>query len=366
MTQIPADIASLEDFERHGLPKLEPGVRAYVEGGSGCEDTLRANLSSWSSIGVQSRVLSSQGSFSTQINVLEQSFAHPVFLAPLAYQTLYHPDGEVATAKGAGQSQACMVASSYGGKSLEEIEAAASGPKWFQLYIQPDDGLTRELIARAHAAGFKAIMPTLDVPVLPKSRRAIREGFVRPGADYVANLPNQKGLHVDDAPSPDSQMFKRQMNNAPGWDYLGQLISDCPLPVVLKGITHAGDAKRCLELGAAGIVASNHGGRALDGVPSGMHILMRLREQLGDDPMIMVDGGIRNGGDVFKALALGANAVMVGRPQVHALATAGADGVARMVTILREELEFTMALTGCSSIGDISRACLITPDGHPL
>lgn len=352
---LPEGIHCARDYEHRAAQWLSAPLLAHVAGGADAERTLRANLQAFDSIGVQSRLLRKVRDGHTRTELLGQSFAHPVMLAPVAFQALFHPMAECETARAAGATDSGLVASTLSSRSLEDI-AAASGPaRWFQLYLQPSREHSLDLVRRAHASGYRALVVTLDTPIQTPSLRALRAGFRLPANLVAANLtgypptPAARVLTRDD-----SRVFQGAMAHAPDWDDLRWLLDHSPLPVIAKGVTHPQDAEALREAGVAGLVVSNHGGRALDGAPSSLQALTAIRRAIGQDFPILFDSGVRSGADIFKAVALGADAVMIGRLQVYALAAAGALGVAHLIRLLREELELCMALAGCATLADIN------------
>ena len=351
---------ALPDYAAAAAERLEAQARAYFDGGAADELTLAANLRAWQQIGLQSRVLRPMAGAHTRVELLGRTLAHPVLLAPVAYQRLAHPEGELATAQAAAALQAGMVLST---QSSVPVEAVAhiirrdpdSGPLWFQVYIQPDRDFTLALVRRAEAAGCEALVLTVDAPVSGARDRERRTGFQLPPGVRAVHL---EGLRPPPAPAllpGQSALFDGLLAAMPTWDDVAWLVGHTRLPVLLKGITHPEDARLARESGAAGLVVSNHGGRTLDTVPSTAELLPRI-VAAADGLPVLVDGGIRRGTDVLKALGLGASAVLVGRPQVHALAVAGAQGVAHMLRLLRDELEIAMALTGCRCLAEAADA----------
>ena len=351
---------SLPDYAAAAAERLEAPVRAYVDGGAADERTLAANLQAWQQIPLQSRALRSMAGAHTRIELLGHTLAHPVLLAPVAFQRLAHPDGELATAQAAAALQAGMVLSTQSSVPVEAVARVFrgdpdAGPLWFQLYIQPDREFTLALVRRAEAAGCEALVLTVDAPVSGARDRERRAGWRLP--------PGVRAVHLEGLrrpPSPalqpgQSALFDGLLADMPTWDDVAWLVAHTRLPVLLKGITHPDDARQAREAGAAGVIVSNHGGRTLDTVPATAELLPRI-VAAADGLPVLVDGGIRRGTDVLKALGLGARAVLVGRPQVHALAVAGAQGVAHMLRLLRDELEIAMALTGCRTPDEASCA----------
>ena len=351
---------ALPDYAAAAAERLEAQARAYFDGGAADELTLAANLRAWQQIGLQSRVLRPMAGAHTRVELLGRTLAHPVLLAPVAYQRLAHPEGELATAQAAAALQAGMVLST---QSSVPVEAVAhiirrdpdSGPLWFQVYIQPDRDFTLALVRRAEAAGCEALVLTVDAPVSGARDRERRAGFRLPPGVRAVHL---EGLRPPPAPAlqpGQSALFDGLLAAMPTWDDVAWLVGHTRLPVLLKGITHPDDARLAREAGAAGLIISNHGGRTLDTVPATAELLPRI-VAAADGLPVLVDGGIRRGTDVLKALGLGASAVLVGRPQVHALAVAGAQGVAHMLRLLRDELEIAMALTGCRCLAEAADA----------
>lgn len=354
---IPPEIVCADDYQRRAEALLPAATFAHIAGGAGGEGTLRANTAAFETVSIYNRVLADCTQGSTRLSLLGQAFRHPILLAPVAHQALVHPDAEIATARGADATDTGMVVSTLSSRSLEEIARAAPGPKWFQLYFQRTRAATLDLLRRAEACGYGAIVVTLDAPVQPRSRRAARAGFVL--EDVPANLAPHETIAPVALTPAQSIIFQGFMREAPQWSDLEWLCAQSSLPVIAKGVTHPDDAARAVEAGAAGVVVSNHGGRALDSAPAALLALPAVRARLGESACVLMDGGVRSGADVFKAIALGANAVLIGRPQVFALAVAGALGVAHMLKMMREELEICMALAGCPTIASISPAALV-------
>ena len=354
---LPDGVVSLADHEHRARLVLGDAVWAYVNGGAADEITLRANTQAWQGIELLPRVLRPLAGGHTRVNLLGRELAHPLLVAPMAYQQLAHPHGERATALAAAALGAGLVLSTQASALLEDVARcflpdAGRGPLWFQLYLQPDRGFTRELVQRAEAAGFEALVLTVDAPVNGVRDRERRADFRLPAGVSAVNLA---GLREPGRATPTaghSAVFDHLMAHAPTWDDIAWLRSITHLPVLLKGVTHPLDARQALTCGAAGLIVSNHGGRTLDTVPATAALLPRVVQAVAGDAPVLVDGGIRRGTDVLKAMALGASAVLVGRPVLHALANAGAAGVAHVLRLLRDELEIAMALTGCRTLAD--------------
>jgi 4-hydroxymandelate oxidase len=349
------EILSLAELEALSESCMSPMARAYLCGGAADEITLRANCADWQRIRLKPRVLVDVSQIDLKTQILGQPFDWPVLLAPAAYQRLWHMEGELATVMGANQGGAGVVLSSHATKSVEDITRAAKHPVWFQLYTQPDREITREMVCRAQAAGCKALCVTVDTPVLGTREHEARVRFSVPSNFKLPNLPTPASNHQP-ARGP---AFTGAMDPSLTWKDIEWLRSIATIPVLLKGVLNPEDALRAADAGVAGVIVSNHGARNLDTLPSTAEALPRIAEKVQGKPLVLlVDGGIRRGTDVLKALAMGAQAVLIGRPYLHALAIAGAAGVARVLEILRFELQSAMALTGRTSIEQIDRSVL--------
>ncbi|HEV8253155.1 MAG TPA: alpha-hydroxy acid oxidase [Vicinamibacteria bacterium] len=336
----------------------------YVAGGAGEENTLRWNREAYDHIRLRPRVLVDVSRIDTRVRLVGQDLAFPILLAPTAYHRLVHPEGERATARGAGAAGATLVVSSFATTAVEDVAAAATQPLWFQLYVQRDRAFTRDLVARAEAAGCRALCVTVDTPVLGPRDRESRARFVLPPGMERPNLAGAKAVGAAGdvrAHRPvEGEIYSTVLDPTLTWKEIEWLQSVARVPVLLKGILDPEDADRAARMGVAGILVSNHGARNLDTAPATIDALPRVAEAVGGRTVVLVDGGIRRGTDVLKALALGAAAVLIGRPYLYGLALAGADGVARAVRILRTELEMAMALTGRPSLRDIDKSVLWT------
>lgn len=358
---IPPHVLALADYEALAREHLDPAIWAWLSGGSADELTLRDNAEAFQRIRLQHRVLKPMQGANTTLTLFDRDFPYPIFLAPVAYHRLLHKDGELATAIGASAMKAGMVVSTQASTRLEDIAAASTSPLWFQLYCQASREHTLALVKSAEAAGYQALVLTVDAPVNGIRNREQRAGFRLPPditAVNLASFPVQAN-HV--AKPGESPVFGSYLlENAPDWDDIAWLCRQTRLPVLLKGILSPQDARLAIEQGVSGIVVSNHGGRTLDGLPATIDALPAVVAAVHGRIPVLLDGGIRRGTDVLKALALGATAVMVGRPCLYGLAVAGAAGVAHSLHILRTELEVAMALAGCASLKEIDSSCLFT------
>lgn len=343
---------SLHDFERDAAEALTPMVHGYYAGGAGDEDTLRENRAAFGRTRLLPRVLRPVGVRTTATTVLGTPVSVPVLVAPMAFQRLAHPGGESATARGAGEAGTLMVASTLASSSLEEVARAATGPLWFQLYVYRDRDVTRRLVERAHAAGYRALVLTVDTPILGNREREVRTGFRLPDNLPIGNLV-EDGHHLLPGAEEASGLAlyaHRLLDPDLTWDDVAWLRSISPLPVVVKGVVHPEDARLAAEAGVAGIVVSNHGGRQLDGAVATLDALPGVAAVAAPRGIeVYLDGGVRRGVDVVRALALGARAVLVGRPVLWGLALEGADGVRRVLEILTDETGRALALCGVCS-----------------
>ena len=331
---------TVDDYEPAARAVLPDDVYQYFAGGAGDEWTLAQNRSAFDRWYLRPRFLRGSGSPDASSTVLGQSVSMPVIVAPWAFQWMAHPDGEFATARAAGAAGAIIVVSSTAMDHLEEIASTGDGPKWWQLYVFTDHGVTAEMLNRVAAAGFGAVCLTVDFQAVGLRHRDTRSGFVLPIGPKSADLAFDPSV---------------------SWDDLGWIREQAPgLPLLLKGILTGEDALLAIEAGVDGIVVSNHGGRQLDGAPSALTVLPEIVSAVDGRVPVLMDGGIRRGTDIVKGLALGAMAVMVGRPVAWGLAAAGEEGVAGVLAILRDELVNAMALCGCRTVEEITPA-LVAP-----
>ncbi|WP_082558442.1 aminotransferase class I/II-fold pyridoxal phosphate-dependent enzyme [Kitasatospora sp. MBT66] len=334
---------TLKDYEEAARASFDQGSWDFVSGGAGQERTLAANLAAFDRVRLRPRVLSGSGVPDTRTTVLGRSWPAPIAVAPMAYHTLADPEGEAATARAAGRAGLPLVVSTFAGRTFESVAEAASAPLWLQVYCFRDRATTRRLVERAERAGFEALVLTVDAPRLGRRLRDLRNDFRLPDGMVPANLTG------GDYASPSAHALT-EFDPALDWSVIDWLRGISSLPVLVKGVLSAADARAALRAGVDGIVVSNHGGRQLDGAPATLDVLAEITAAVGGACPVLVDGGIRRGADVLAALALGADAVLLGRPVLHALAVGGENGVAHLLELITEELVEAMALTGTPSV----------------
>ncbi len=353
---------NLLDYETSAKELLSAMTWDYYSSGAGAESTLKDNVDAFQQIKLRPRVLVDVSQRSLQTTILGQQIESPILVAPSAFHCLAHPDGELATAKAANQAGVMMMLSTLSTKSLEEVSEVRQGlnpnvGQIFQLYVHRDRGLTRALVERAEAAGFCAICLTVDTPLLGKRERDSRNQFTLPPELELANFRGLE-LAVDGGKQAESGLFayfQQQVSPAITWADLDWLASISTLPIIVKGILRSDDAVRAIEHGARALVVSNHGGRQLDESVCTINALPEVVSAVDGRCEVLLDGGIRRGVDILKALALGANAVLIGRPILWGLSVAGAEGVGHILQILSDELDLAMALSGCNCLADIDR-----------
>lgn len=359
LTRIPPQIVAAADYLPFAQARLDEATWAWLSGGTGDEQTLRDNIDAYARLRLNARALADVRGGNTHLELLGQTLDHPILVAPIAYQRLLHADGERATAMGASALRAPMIVSHHASIRLEDIAAVAQSPLWLQLYLDGDRDQTVELLRRAEAANIHAIVITVDAPVSGVRNREQRAGFALPAHVTAANLDPRREHSPTIARPGESPVFASDLpRRMPTWADLEWLRSQTRLPLVLKGITHPDDAVLAAQTGVDALVVSNHGGRALDGAPASIDALPAIAERV--TLPLLLDGGIRRGTDILKAIALGARAVLVGRSCMAGLAAAGAVGVAHVLHILRTELEMAMVLTGCRDLAAISASVIAT------
>jgi 4-hydroxymandelate oxidase len=358
-------LVSLREFEAAAQGRLDPAHYDFFAGGAQDEHTVRANQRAFDQITLVPRILRGAGAPRLDVTVLGADMAMPILLAPTAFHRLAHPEAERATARAAAAAGVTLIAAMLSTVAVEDIAAEARktaaepGPcLWFQLYVQPDLGFTEAIVRRAEAAGCRALVVTVDSPALGRRERDDRHDFhdLPPGL-RCENLRELRGGEPGSV---------RQVVLSPeiSWRHIDWLRETTDLPILLKGVLHPTDARLAVERGVDGLVVSNHGGRQLDTTPATIQQLPRVAELVGGRVPLLLDGGVRRGIDVVKALALGAAAVAVGRPVVWGLAVAGEEGVAKVLALLRRELENALTLCGCDSPRAAGRDLLGPPIGR--
>jgi len=359
---VPAGIATLADYEQAAQRHLSPEAWQHIQEGAGAGRSLAENRTTFARWGFLPRAMADLRGGSTAMSLLDREHASPLLLAPLAYQRLAHTEGELAAARAATALDTGMIVSTLSSVTLEDVAQAARDaagqlgkampPLWFQLYLQPDRDHSLALVRRAEAAGYEAIVLTVD--------SAIKlSGITLPPGVGPANLVGMPRVRQTSIPGGRILLGTPLADNAPRWEDLAWLRETTRLPVLVKGMLLGEDAQRAVDTGANALVVSNHGGRVLDGLPSALDVLGSVVEATGGKVPLLMDGGVRTGSDVVKALALGAAAVLIGRPQLHALAVAGTAGVAHAIHLLRTETEAVMAQLGCRDIASIDQRRLM-------
>ena len=358
------DPVNLFEFEERARAHLSALAYGYYSAGANDEITLKENRAAYDRIVVYPRMLRDVGGRQMETSVLGQRISMPIMIAPMAFHRLAHPEGELATMRAANEAQTIMAMSTLATSSIEDVAAASQGNLWFQLYVYSDRGVTGSLVQRAEAAGCKALVLTVDSPVLGRREIDVRNGFHLPEGLTVQNLV-PAGIDVLPGKIGESGLaayIASLYDQSLTWKDVEWLQSITKLPILVKGILRADDAILATKHGASGIIVSNHGGRQLDTAPATINVLRRVAEAVNDNKgasvngntEIFVDGGIRRGTDVLKALALGARAVCVGRPILWGLAENGSAGALAVLNMLRAEFDLAMALSGCKTLTDIT------------
>lgn len=349
---IPADTVSLYDYERRFHERVDPSIRAYIAGGAADGITQRENRAAYDRIRLLPRALVDMREASASSTLLGETLAYPIILAPTAYHRLVHPQGEIETVRAASLAKSWMTVSTQASISLEAISQASTTTLWFQLYMQMHREDTLKLIRRAEDAGYKAIVVTIDAPLNGIRNDEQRAGFALPEGISAVNLAGIEQRRAEPG-TIGSPVFKGLLKAAPCWADIEWLCGQTSLPVLLKGIVNPADVAPALNAGASGLIVSNHGGRTLDTLPATIDLLPAIVDEVAGRVPVLLDGGIRRGTDIAKAIALGGAAVLIGQPVLHALALGGLAGVAHMLTILQTELEATMALLGAPRLSDL-------------
>jgi 4-hydroxymandelate oxidase len=349
-------VVNLFEYERLAKARMTPMAFDYYASGAMDEITLRENRRAFDEIFLRYRVLAGVGKRDATTTVLGQPVPMPVLVAPSAFHYLAHPLGERATAGAAATAGIIYVMSTLSTTKMEEVAQLSTGPRWFQLYVYKDRGVTRSLVERAEAAGFTALELTVDAPVLGQREADVRNHFHLPDGLTAANLVDPESGQLPEVPGQSglAAYFARLQDDNLTWNDLEWLRSHTRLPVLVKGISRGDDAQRALDCGVAGIIVSNHGGRQLDTARPTIHALPEVVEAVAGRAEVLMDGGIRRGTDILKALALGARAVQVGRPVLWGLAVDGEAGVRHVLELLRTEFDLAMAMCGCHNVAEIT------------
>ena len=353
---------NLLELEELAAAALEPHAYDYYRSGAGEELTLARNRAAFAELELLPRVLVDVTSVDLATRVLGTETSLPIAVAPTAFHRLADTEGEIATARGAAAAGAVMCLSSLSNTSMEDVAAARGAedaPRWFQLYVFRDRAVTRDLVERAEAAGYSAIVLTVDAPILGRRERDVRNEFELPPGLGIACVGD--GVSAPDGESGLAAYFATMLDASLDWDDLEWLVSLTSLPVAVKGVHRADDATRALAAGASGVIVSNHGGRQLDTVPATIDMLPAIADAVGGEVDVLLDGGIRRGIDVVKALALGADAVLIGRPVLWALASGGAPGVEAAIAMLAAETREAMTLCGARTVAELGPELLAPP-----
>ncbi|MEU5876186.1 alpha-hydroxy acid oxidase [Spirillospora sp. NPDC047279] len=337
-------MSSLREFEERARERLGRVHYDYFAGGAGDEVTLRANESAFGRLALVPRVLRGAAKVRLDVTLLGCRASMPVLVAPTAFHRLADPEGERATARAAAAAETIMIVSMASTVAVEEVAAAApEAVLWFQLYVQPDLAFTERVVRRAEDAGCRALVVTVDSPARGRREREVRHGF--------DDLP--EGLCCENLRDEDGGVRPIVMSPGVSWEHLDLIREFTALPIVLKGVLHPEDARLAVERGVAALIVSNHGGRQLDAVPATADLLPEIVAAVGGAVPVLLDGGVRRGTDVLKALALGAGAVAIGRPVIWGLAADGERGAGRVLETLRAETEHALVLCGCASPDDL-------------
>jgi 4-hydroxymandelate oxidase len=358
-----AEPLNLRDLEALARARLSQMTWDYYASGADDESCVRRNVEAFERIALHYRVLVDVSQRDASTTVLGQRVAMPILVAPTAFHRLAHKDGELASVRGAGDAGTIFILSTLSNTAVEQVVAAAAGPVWFQLYVYKDRSATEALVRRVEAAGARALVLTVDAPLLGRRERDVKNRFALPAGLGIENLhaAGYAELPRAQADSGLAAYVADLLDPALTWRAIEWLRSITRLPILVKGIVRADDAERAVESGAAGVVVSNHGGRQLDASPATIDVLPRVVDAVAGRGEVLLDGGIRRGADVIKALAYGARAVLVGRPVLWGLAAGGRDGVGAALSLLRRELDLAMALCGCPNIASITRDLVLPP-----
>ncbi|XP_008800459.1 peroxisomal (S)-2-hydroxy-acid oxidase GLO4-like [Phoenix dactylifera] len=346
----PVNVSEFQELAKQALPKM---YYDYISGGAEDQFTLKENIEAFQRIMLRPRVLVDVSKIDMSTTLLGYDMSSPIMVAPTGAQKLAHPEGELATAKAAAACNTIMVLSFSSSYTIEEVASTCNAIRFFQLYIFKRRDISAKLVQRAESNGFRAIVLTVDTPRLGRREADIKNKMIAP---KISNLEGLLSLDVDAEGGSNLEAFASEtLDPSLSWKDIGWIKSITNLPILVKGILTAEDATKAVEAGVSGIVVSNHGARQLDYAPATISVLEEVVKAVSGAVPVLFDGGVRRGTDVFKALALGAKAVMIGRPVVYGLAAKGEYGVRRVIEMLQNELELTMALAGCPSIKDITR-----------
>jgi 4-hydroxymandelate oxidase len=359
----PSTPVNLTEFEAFAQGKVSEATFGYYVSGANDEITLRENRSAFDRIKLLPHVLRDISNRNMTTTILGHTFPTPVFIAPMATQRLAHPDGELGMVRGAGQHGVGMILSTMSTCKIEDIAEARSAPTWFQLYVYKDRWVSEGLVKRAEAAGYSALVLTVDTPFLGRRERDVRNRYAPPLGYEPVNLPleNLSALNANNESNFAEFMRTKMRADDMTWEAVAWLKTITNMPIFLKGILRADDAAAAVQAGADGIIVSNHGGRQLDTVPATIEVLPEVAAAVQGRVPILMDGGVRRGTDVIKAIALGAQGVLIGRPMIWALAYDGEAGVSYALKLLLDEIDLAMALCGCASLSDMTRDLVRLP-----
>lgn len=354
----PVNLHEFQAMAEHVLPRM---VYDYYAGGANDEVLLKSTRAAWDAIEIRYRVMRDVSTRSSACTVLGQSLSWPVMIAPMAMQRMAHADGEMATARAATATSTGMVLSTLSNTSVEDVASVLTQPLWFQLYIEKDRGATKALVERTEAAGCRALVLTVDTPLLGRRERDIRNQFHMLSGLSVPHIRVANSGTLSEPVASASALgayVNTQWDSSISWKDLEWLQSVTKLPILIKGVVRGDDAATALNHGASGVIVSNHGGRQMDAAITTVRALREVADAMSGRGALLVDGGIRRGTDVLKAIALGANAVLLGRPVLWGLSSGGVDGVKRVLELLRDEFDLAMALSGCCEVREITRDLL--------
>jgi len=354
---IPADTVSLRDYERRFHERVTPAIAAYIAGYGADGITQRDNQAAFERIRLMPRALVDMSQASARSELFGMPLDYPILIAPTAYHKLVHGDGELATVHAASLTRTWMTVSTQSSVTMEDVARQSTTTLWFQLYLQPRRDDTLRLVRRAEDSGYSALVLTIDAAVNGIRNVEQRAGFQLPEGVSAVNLAGFPPPETHDG-THGSPVFRGMLRHAPTWQDVAWLCSQTRLPVLVKGVLNPADVRPALQAGVSGIIVSNHGGRTLDTVPATIDALPAVVQAAHGQVPVLLDGGIRRGTDIAKAIALGAKAVLVGQPILHALAVGGMPGVAHMLTMLQAELEVAMALLGCPRLAALDRHAL--------